>query len=70
MMFMHALLWFEQRWIVPVLAVFVLLLATTFWPSRKHSVERHGSIPLEPYRIFRRLFCLRHAAMTRPSVCA
>lgn len=50
MHFMHALLWLEQRWIVPVVAVFVLLLATTYWPGRRQSVERHGSIPLDDDR--------------------
>ena len=43
---MHILLWIEHRSVVLALAGFVLLLATTYWPGRKRSVERHGSIPL------------------------
>jgi hypothetical protein len=47
---LHVLVWIEQRSVVLVLAVFVLLLATTYWPGRKPGVERHGSIPLEDDR--------------------
>lgn len=45
--FNHALLWVEHRSIVVVFAVFLIMLATTYWPGRKQNVERHGSIPLE-----------------------
>ena len=33
-----------------VIAVFVLILLTTYWPGRKSQIERHGRIPLEDDR--------------------
>ena len=44
---MSLILWLQHNWIAPVIAVFVLLVATTYWPGRKRSIERHGRIPLE-----------------------
>ena len=43
---MALILWLQHNWIAPVLVVFVLLVATTYWPGRKRSIERHGRIPL------------------------
>jgi cbb3-type cytochrome oxidase subunit 3 len=44
---MNLIMLVQHNWIVPVLAVFVLLVATTYWPGRKRSMEQHGRIPLE-----------------------
>ena len=44
---MPLILWLERNSILLVLAVFVLIVATTYWPGRKRSIERHGRIPLE-----------------------
>ena len=44
---MNLLMFMQHNWIVPVFVVFVLLVATTYWPGRKRSIERHGRIPLE-----------------------
>ena len=40
----------QHNWIIPVLAVFLLILLTTYWPGRKSQIERHGRIPLEDDR--------------------
>lgn len=44
---MDVIIWLEQRSIVLVLGVFLLILITTYWPGRKSQIERHGRIPLE-----------------------
>ena len=44
---MHFIMLIQHNWIVPVFVVFVLLVATTYWPGRKSSIERHARIPLE-----------------------
>ena len=35
---------------LPVFAVFVLIVLTTYWPGRKSQIERNGRIPLEDDR--------------------
>ena len=47
---MGLIMWIQHNWIVPVLAVFVLIVLTTYWPGRKSQIERHGQIPLEDDR--------------------
>ena len=47
MQVMPVILWLERNSILLVLAVFVLIVAATYWPGRKRSIERHGRIPLE-----------------------
>ena len=37
----------QRNSIVVVMAVFVLILLWTYWPSRKAEVESHGRIPLD-----------------------
>jgi cbb3-type cytochrome oxidase subunit 3 len=44
---MNAIVWVEHNSIVVVLAVFLLILITTYWPGRKSQIERHGRIPLD-----------------------
>lgn len=50
MTIIRAMQWLEHYSIVAVFAVFVLLLATTYWPGRKASIERHGRILLDDDR--------------------
>lgn len=38
------LLWLSHYSIVVVFAVFTLLLATTYWPGRKPSIERNARL--------------------------
>ena len=47
---MSFVMWVQHNWIVPVFAVFVLIVLTTYWPGRKSQIERHGRIPLEDDR--------------------
>jgi cbb3-type cytochrome oxidase subunit 3 len=47
---MTLVMWVQHNWIVPVFAVFVLILLTTYWPGRKSQIERYGRIPLEDDR--------------------
>ena len=44
------IIWLQHHWIVPVFAVFVLILVTTYWPGRKSQMERYARIPLEDDR--------------------
>jgi len=47
---MTAIIWLQHNWIVPVFAIFVLIVVTTYWPGRKSEIEQHGRIPLEDDR--------------------
>lgn len=47
---MSVIQWLEHYSIVVVFGVFLLILATTYWPGRKKTIERHGHIPLEDDR--------------------
>ena len=47
---MSIITWLQHNWIVAVVAVFVLIVITTYWPGRKSQIERHGKIPLEDDR--------------------
>ena len=47
---MNLIMLVQHNWIIPVLAVFLLILLTTYWPGRKSRIERHGRIPLEDDR--------------------
>lgn len=44
---MSVIMWLQHNWIAPVVAVFVLIVITTYWPGRKSQMERHGRIPLD-----------------------
>ncbi len=50
MSILHALQWIEHYSIVVVFAVFTLLLATTYWPGRKATLESKGRILLDDDR--------------------
>jgi cbb3-type cytochrome oxidase subunit 3 len=47
---MALVMWAQHHWIVPVFAIFLLIVATTYWPGRKSQIERYGRIPLEDDR--------------------
>lgn len=42
--------WIQHYSVVFMLGVFLMILATTFWPGRKAKFERDGRIPLEDDR--------------------
>ncbi len=44
------LAWAQHYGIVAVVAVFVLIFVTTYWPARRERVEQLGRIPLEDDR--------------------
>jgi cbb3-type cytochrome oxidase subunit 3 len=50
MEFAALLHWVQQHSIVPVFLVFVLVVVTTYWPGRKHTMERHARIPFDDDR--------------------
>jgi len=50
MTFMDIVLWLMARSVVLVLAVFVLLVVTTYWPGRRSRFERDAMIPLRDDR--------------------
>jgi cbb3-type cytochrome oxidase subunit 3 len=43
-------MWVEHHSIVLMVAVFLLIAITTYWPGRKRAIERHGRIPLDDDR--------------------
>ena len=38
--------WLQTHSIIFMVAVFSLIVVTTYWPGRRSRLERHGSIPL------------------------
>jgi cbb3-type cytochrome oxidase subunit 3 len=42
--------WMQHNSIVLMLAVFLLILVTTYWPGRRSGIEKAGRIPLEDKR--------------------
>ena len=44
------LLWLQQHAIVPVFIVFVLVVVSTYLPSRKREMERNARIPFDDDR--------------------
>ena len=39
--------WLMQYSIVPVMAVFVLMVVATYWPGRKQEMEHNARIPFD-----------------------
>jgi cbb3-type cytochrome oxidase subunit 3 len=39
--------WLEHYSVVIMTVVFVLIVVSTYWPSRKKKIEQQGRIPLE-----------------------
>ncbi len=44
---MSILQWLEHYSVVIMTAVFVLIVVSTYWPSRKNEIEQQGRIPFE-----------------------
>jgi cbb3-type cytochrome oxidase subunit 3 len=42
--------WLQQYYIVPMMVVFILIVARIYWPGRRKAIERQGRIPLEDDR--------------------
>lgn len=42
-----AIHWFVTYSVVIMMALFVVIFAVTYWPSRKAQIERQGQIPLK-----------------------
>ena len=42
--------WMQQHSIIPVFAVFVLVVITAYLPSRKQEMERNARIPFDDDR--------------------
>jgi cbb3-type cytochrome oxidase subunit 3 len=47
---MAVIVWMQQHSILMVLACFLLIVATAYWPGRKVRVERNALIPLQDDR--------------------
>ena len=47
---MQVITWLQQHSILFMVAVFVMIVVTTFWPGRKARFERDGRIPLQDDR--------------------
>jgi cbb3-type cytochrome oxidase subunit 3 len=50
MTFMDIVMWLVAHSIVGVVIVFLLLLATVYWPGRRERFERDAMIPLRDDR--------------------
>ncbi len=46
-MVMDWIVWTEQHSVAAVTLMFVLIFVSTYWPSRKTSMEQYGQIPLD-----------------------
>ena len=44
---MSILQWLQHYSVVMMTALFVAIVVTTYWPSRKAKIEQQGRIPLE-----------------------
>ncbi len=44
---MNIMQWLEHYSVVIMMAVFVLIVLSTYWPTRKKQIEHQGRIPLE-----------------------
>lgn len=44
---MSILQWLQHYWVVIMTVVFVLIVVSTYWPSRKKKIEKQARIPLE-----------------------
>ncbi len=48
--FNHAVLWLRLHSVIFMLAVFSLIVITTYWPGRRKEIERNAMIPLQDDR--------------------
>jgi cbb3-type cytochrome oxidase subunit 3 len=44
--FNHVVLWLRLHSILWMMAVFVLIVVSAYWPGRRGAMERYGMIPL------------------------
>ena len=42
--------WARHYGVVAMTVVFIAIFITTYWPSRRSSLEKHGQIPLDDDR--------------------
>ena len=42
--------WFRHYGVVAMTVIFVGIFITTYWPSRKATLQKHGQIPLDDDR--------------------
>jgi cbb3-type cytochrome oxidase subunit 3 len=45
-LFNEIVLWLRLHSVIMMIAVFGLIVITTYWPGRRAEIERSGSIPL------------------------
>ncbi len=43
--FNMVILWLRDHSVLPMMAVFIIIAAATYWPGRRKSIESHGAIP-------------------------
>lgn len=44
---MSVILWLSHYSVVVMTALFVMIFAATYWPSRKKAIEQDGQIPFK-----------------------
>jgi cbb3-type cytochrome oxidase subunit 3 len=44
---MSVILWLQHYSVMVMTVLFVVIVATVYWPSRKAKIEQQGRIPLE-----------------------
>lgn len=44
------IVWMQQNFLIPVIAVFVLIVVATYWPGRRATMERCAQIPFDADR--------------------
>jgi cbb3-type cytochrome oxidase subunit 3 len=47
---MSVMLWLQHNSLLMMLAVFVMIVATTFWPGRRTTFDKISRIPLDDDR--------------------
>jgi cbb3-type cytochrome oxidase subunit 3 len=47
MAFLHHMQWLSHYSVAVMMAVFLLIIGLTYWPSRKSGLERQGRIPFK-----------------------
>jgi cbb3-type cytochrome oxidase subunit 3 len=48
--FLHAVLWLRAHSVVGMMAAFIIIVAVTYWPSRRKKIESYGKIPFRDDR--------------------
>ena len=50
MQIMPIIQWMQHHSVVLMMAIFLVILGFTYWPSQRSRIERHGQIPLQDDR--------------------